>query len=83
MTLLKLYGASWCQPCKAIKPIISEILSQNPSVQYQYIDVDQRPDDAQQSGVRSVPTVIIFKGGVETNRFIGAQPKAVYEQAIK
>ena len=84
MTIIKHYGAEQrCAPYRALKPVIQEIISQNPSVSYQYIDVDQHPEDAQQNGVRSVPTVIVTKNGIETSRFVGVQPRAVYEQAIK
>ena len=83
MTTIKHYTATWCGPCKALKPIMQEIASQNPSVNYQMIDVDQNQADAQANGVRSIPVVIVQKNGVETSRFVGIQPKAVYEQAIK
>ena len=83
MTTLKQYGASWCNPCKTLKPILQEVMGANPTVGYQYIDVDQHPEDAQQNGVRSVPTVIVTKNGIETSRFVGVQPRAIYEQAIK
>jgi thioredoxin-like negative regulator of GroEL len=62
---------------------MQEIVSQNPSVSYQYIDVDSNPADAQANGIRSIPVVIVQKNGVETSRFVGIQSKAVYEQAIK
>lgn len=83
MTTLKYYSTSWCVPCKTIKPIVQDILSKNPSVRGTFIDAEQDTASAQSDGIRSVPTVIIYKNGVETNRFIGAQPRAVYEQAIK
>ena len=62
---------------------MQEIASQNPSVNYQLIDVDQNQSEAQAMGIRSIPLVIVMKDGVETNRFVGIQSKAVYEQAIK
>jgi thioredoxin-like negative regulator of GroEL len=62
---------------------MQEIVSQNPSVSYQYIDVDSNPADAQANGIRSIPVVIVQKNGVETSRFVGVQSKTVYEQAIK
>jgi thioredoxin 1 len=83
MTTIKHYTASWCGPCKVLKPIMQELAAQNPNVNYQLIDVDQNPSDAQVNGIRSVPVVIIQKNGVETSRFIGVQPKAVYERALK
>ncbi len=83
MTTIKQYGAPWCGPCRSLKPIMQEIVSQNPSVSYQYIDVDSNPADAQANGIRSIPVVIVQKNGVETSRFVGIQSKAVYEQSIK
>ena len=84
MTTIKHYGAEqWCAPCRTLKPVIQEIISQNPSVRYQYIDIDQNQAEAQSMGIRSIPVVIVMKNGVETSRFVGIQSKAVYEQAIK
>lgn len=83
MIVMKHYGAEkWCAPCRALRPIIQEIVSKNPSVTYQYIDVDTYPDEAKANGIRSIPVVVIQKNGVETNRFVGIQPKSVYENAI-
>jgi len=62
---------------------MQEIASQNPSVNYQLIDVDANQAEAQSMGIRSIPVVIVMKNGVETSRFVGIQPKAVYEQAIR
>jgi len=83
MTTIKHYTATWCSPCRALKPIMQEIAAQNPSVNYQIIDVDSNQADAQANGIRSIPVVIVQKNGVETSRFVGIQSKAVYEQAIK
>jgi thioredoxin 1 len=62
---------------------MQEITAQNPSVNYQLIDVDSNQAEATSAGIRSIPVVIVMKNGVETSRFVGIQPKAVYEQAIK
>ena len=83
MTTIKHYTATWCSPCRALKPIMQEITAQNPSVNYQLIDVDSNQAEATSAGIRSVPVVIVEKNGVETSRFVGIQSKAVYEQAIK
>jgi thioredoxin 1 len=83
MTVVKHYGANWCVPCKSLKPIMQEIAAQNPSVSYQYVDVDSNQAEATSAGIRSIPVVIVMKNGVETSRFVGIQSKAVYEQAIK
>jgi len=83
MTTIKHYTAAWCGPCRALKPIMQEIAAQNPGVNYQIIDVDSNQAEATSAGVRSIPVVIVMKNGVETSRFVGIQPKAIYEQAIK
>lgn len=83
MTTIKHYTAAWCSPCRALKPIMQEIASENPSVNYQVVDVDSNQDEATAMGIRSIPVVIVMKNGVETNRFVGIQSKSVYEQAIK
>jgi thioredoxin 1 len=83
MTTIKHYTAAWCSPCRALKPIMQEISTQNPGVNYQIIDVDSNQAEATSAGIRSIPVVIVMKNGVETSRFVGIQPKAVYEQAIK
>ena len=83
MTTIKHYTAAWCGPCRALKPIMQEIASQNPSVNYQMIDVDANQAEATDMGIRSIPVVVVMKNGVETNRFVGIQSKSVYEQAIK
>jgi thioredoxin 1 len=83
MTTIKHYTAAWCSPCRALKPIMQEIATQNPGVNYQIIDVDSNQAEATSAGIRSIPVVIVMKNGVETSRFVGIQPKAVYEQAIK
>ncbi len=83
MTTIKHYTATWCSPCRALKPIMQEIAAQNPSVNYQIIDVDSNQAEATSAGIRSIPVVIVEKNGVETSRFVGIQSKAVYEQAIK
>lgn len=83
MTVIKHYGAEqWCAPCRALKPVINEIIRKNTSVIYQYIDIDENPMEAKNMGIRSIPAVIIIKDGVETQRIIGIQPKSVYESAI-
>ena len=83
MVKIKHYTASWCAPCRTLKPIMQEIALENPNVLYEYIDVDQNKSEVENNNIRSVPTVVIEKNGVETKRFTGVQPKEIYQQAIK
>lgn len=82
MTTIKHYTASWCSPCRALKPIIQEITDQNPSVDYHVVDVDLNKHEADSMGIRSIPVVVILKNGVEVSRIVGLQSKSIYEQAI-
>jgi thioredoxin 1 len=82
MITVKHYTASWCMPCKQLKPIMSEILLKRPNVNYKLIDVDNDPDEASMYGVRGVPTVIFMKDGVEVNRITGLVSRKNYEMAI-
>jgi len=83
MITIKHYTASWCMPCKQLKPIMREILLKRPNVNYKLIDVDNNPDEASMYGVRGVPTVIFMKDGVEVNRITGLVSKRNYEIAIE
>jgi thioredoxin 1 len=67
----------WCQPCQQLGPIMNKISQQMP---VRKIDVDVEPNIAQQKGVRSVPTVILVKNGVEVTRVVGVHPESYYIQ---
>ncbi len=82
MLTIKHFTATWCQPCKALSPIMDEIRSQNPTVGYQKIDIDSNSDVAQQYGVRAVPTIIFEKNGTVVQQVVGAQPKSYYQNLI-
>ena len=73
MRTAKYFTATWCGPCKAFKPIMTEIMNEGHSIQF--VDVDQNRDLAQQYNVQSVPTTVIEENGVEVNRFVGGKPK--------
>jgi len=79
---IKHFTATWCQPCKALSPIMDELRSQNPTVGYQKIDVDNNSDIAQQYGVRAVPTIVFEKNGSVLQTVVGVQPKSYYENII-
>ena len=74
MKTAKYFTATWCGPCKAFKPVMTEIKNEGYSIQM--IDVDENKDLASQYGVRSVPTTVIEENGLEVSRFIGAISKA-------
>lgn len=82
MIKVKRFTAEWCSPCRALAPIIEEIKTENPDVTFETIDVDENPDVVSEYGIRGIPVVIVQNDGIETSRFVGVQPKNVYESAI-
>ncbi len=70
---MKYFSASWCGPCKAFKPVMTEL--KNEGHQIEFIDIDSLSDLAQQYNIKSVPTVVIEQAGREVDRFVGVIPK--------
>jgi thioredoxin 1 len=73
----KFYGV-WCGPCRVLTPVINEIKEQFPSVKFHDIDIDDDYEEATKYEIRSVPTVILIKDGVEVDRIIGLSSKSKY-----
>lgn len=78
------FWAEWCGPCRALGPTIEAIAdSYTGKVKVYKMNVDENPNTPGQYSVRSIPTVIVFKGGQPVEQLIGNQPKETYEEAIK
>ncbi len=78
------FWAPWCGPCKMLGPIIEELaedLSDN--VLIGKVNVDDEMELAQQFGVSTIPTLILFKDGDEVERLVGLRPKDSLEEWIK
>ena len=70
------FWAPWCGPCKMIAPILDQIATEKgAALKIAKLDVDDSPVTAQQFGVMSIPTLILFKGGQEVARVTGFKPK--------
>jgi thioredoxin 1 len=82
MLEVKKFSAVWCGPCRALAPIMNEVKGQFTNVKFTDYDVDTAYEAATEYGVRSVPTVVIVKDGVEINRFTGMSSKMAYVNAI-
>ena len=84
MITVKKFSASWCGPCRTLKPIFEEVRNGYGSniVKFEEYDVDESSDVASKYNIRSVPTVIIEKNGQEVGRFAGVQSKLAYVNSI-
>ncbi len=70
------FWAIWCGPCKMISPIVDEIAKEyDGKLKVLKMDVDANPKTAMQFGIRSIPTLLVFKGGRVVEQIIGAVPK--------
>jgi thioredoxin 1 len=73
------FWADWCAPCKMLAPIMNEIADETKGkVKVGKLNVDISRQVASKFGVRSIPTVIIFRNGKEVKRLVGVKPKSAY-----
>ncbi len=78
------FWAEWCGPCRAIGPALEEISREmDGRVTIAKLNVDENPNMAIRYGVRSIPTLILFKGGEPVSHQIGAAPKGRLSDWIK
>ncbi|KAI4390131.1 hypothetical protein MLD38_002275 [Melastoma candidum] len=78
------FWAPWCGPCRMITPVIDELAKEYAGKLKCYkVNTDESPSIATQYGIRSIPTVIIFKSGEKKDAVIGAVPKSTLTNSIE
>jgi thioredoxin 1 len=78
------FWAVWCGPCKAIAPTVEELAKQyRGKVKIGKMDVDEHQKVPQQYGIRSIPTLLLFKGGRVVDTIVGVVPRSKLEESLK
>jgi thioredoxin 1 len=76
------YFAKWCGPCKTLMPRLTALESEYPDAKFVSVDVDENTDHSMKVGIRSVPTVMIYKNGELIDRSSGANPDVFYKKIL-
>ncbi len=70
------FWAEWCGPCRMIAPVLEDLASEHPdTLTIGKLNIDENPRTPGSFDVMSIPTLILFKDGVEKKRIVGARPK--------
>lgn len=78
------FWAEWCGPCKTLTPRVEALAAQYAGkIKVVSIDIDANPDTPTNFGIRSIPTLLAFKGGKLMGELVGAHPNPTIEDLIK
>ncbi len=77
------FWAPWCGPCRMVAPVVDEIASQyEGQLKVVKLNTDENPQVASQYGIRSIPTLMIFKEGQKVDMVVGAVPKTTLANTL-
>jgi thioredoxin 1 len=77
------FWAEWCAPCRAIAPIVKEIADENgDQLKVVKMNIDESPQTPGTYGIRSIPTVLVFKDGQVVSQLTGARPKGDFQELV-
>jgi len=78
------FWAPWCGPCRMVAPVVDEISEQyKGQIKVVKVNTDENPNVASQYGIRSIPTLMIFKGGEKVDMVVGAVPKTTLASTLE
>lgn len=78
------FWAPWCGPCRMVAPVVDELSQEfDGQVKVVKINTDENPTIASQYGIRSIPTLIVFKDGQPVDRVVGALPKSTLADTLE
>lgn len=77
------FWAEWCGPCRVFGPIFERVSDGNPDVVFGKVDTDAESELAAAAGIRSIPTLMIFRDGIQVYRDAGALPASVLEDLVE
>jgi thioredoxin 1 len=76
------FAASWCGPCRSLAPVIADLASRHPALTVLKVDIERDVELADGCGVQSVPTFLLFKGGVCVERATGKLPFVTLDRMV-
>jgi len=77
------FWAEWCGPCEALEPVVEELVEEHPRLTVAKIDADENEATMDESGVRSIPTMILFERGEPVEVFVGKVASPKLERAVE
>jgi thioredoxin 1 len=78
------FWAPWCGPCRVVATVVDEIANQyEGKIKVVKLNTDENPGIASQYGIRSIPTLMLFKGGQKVDSVVGAVPKTTIANTIE